>query len=129
MKIAYRKKYNNINFFFGTIWLATAIIQVNDGLVKWYDYVWFVLSAVYFAVYFYQKNEKYLTIKNGILKENWPFGKKVKLSEIKKIKVFAGDYIIITDKKEMTINTLIISPNSFEELKNELEKLNLDWTK
>ena len=82
---------------------------------------------MYLGLYFYQKNYKYLTIENGIINVNGPFGKKLNLTEIKRIKKFAGDYILKTDKKELTINTQIIDPNSLAELNAELEKLNVEW--
>jgi hypothetical protein len=73
------------------------------------------------------KNYKYLTIENGIINVNGPFGKKLNLTEIKQIKKFAGDFILKTEKKELTINTQIIDPNSLTELNAELEKLNVEW--
>jgi len=76
---------------------------------------------------FFQKNYKYLTIENGIINVNGPFGKKLILTEIKRIKKFAGDYILKTDEKELTINTQIIDPNSLAELNAELKKLNVEW--
>ena len=82
---------------------------------------------MYLGLYFYQRNYKYLTIENGIINLNGPFGEKINLTEIKRIKKFAGDYIIKTDKKELTINTQIIDPSSLAELNAELEKLNVEW--
>jgi hypothetical protein len=49
------------------------------------------------------------------------------MTEIKRIKKFAGDYILKADKKELTINTQIIDPKSLVELNIELEKLNVEW--
>ena len=68
-----------------------------------------------------------MTIENGIINVNGPFGKKINLTEIKRIKKFAGDYILKTDKNELTINTQIIEPKSLTELNAELEKLNVEW--
>ena len=59
---------------------------------------------------------------------NSPFGKKLNLIEIKRIKKFAGDYILKTDEKELAINTQIINPSSLAELNAVLEKLNVEWT-
>lgn len=53
-------------------------------------------------MYFYEYFNPYLTIENGIIKTNNPFGKKMNLTEIKRIKKFAGDYILKTDKAELT---------------------------
>ena len=68
-----------------------------------------------------------MSIENGILTVNGPIGKKLNLTEIKRIKKFAGDYILKTDKKELTINTQIIDPNSLAELNAVLGKLNVEW--
>jgi hypothetical protein len=68
-----------------------------------------------------------VTIENGIINVNGPFGKKLNLNEVKRIKKFAGDFILKTDNKEMTINTQIIEPTSLSELNEELEKLDVEW--
>ena len=93
----------------------------------WTDYGFLIISILYLGTYFYEKKNQYLTIKKGQILVNQPFGKKIILAEIKRIKKFAGDYILKTDKKELTINTQIIDPNSLAELNNELEKLNVEW--
>ena len=100
---------------------------IFDEELHWIDYGWILISLTYFGTYFYQKKYKYVSIENGILTVNGPFEKKLNLTEIKRIKKFAGDYIIKTDKKELTINTQIIESNSLAELNAELEKLNVEW--
>ena len=85
------------------------------------------MSFVYLGIFYFQKKYKYITIEDGIIRINGPLGKELKLIEIKRIKKFAGDYIIKTDQKEMTINTQIIDPNSLKELDVELEKLDVVW--
>ncbi len=128
MRIGYKKRQLNINLILGIIWLAIGLLNLNyDRENRWTDYGYIVLAILYLALYIYQKKNKYLTIENGILKINGSFGKKVNLTEIKRIKKFAGDYIIKTDKKELTINTQIIDPKSLTELNAELEKLNVEW--
>ncbi|EDP72282.1 hypothetical protein FBALC1_14312 [Flavobacteriales bacterium ALC-1] len=128
MKIQYKKRHLNINLFFGIVWLIFGLLGIfTKEELYWTDYGWLIISMLYFTIYFYQKQNKYLSIENGMLKLNSPFGKKIKLTEIKRIKKFAGDYIIKTDKTELTISTQIIDPNSLVELNTELEKLNLQW--
>ena len=128
MEIKYKKKHLNLKLILGLVWLILFLVGV---FVKeesnWTDYGWIVISLMYLGTYFYQKNYKYLTIENGIINVNGPFGKKLILTEIKRIKKFAGDYILKTDEKELTINTQIIDPNSLAELNAELEKLNVEW--
>ena len=128
MEIKYKKRHLNVNLISGFFWLIWFLIGVfGKEEPNWTDYGWIFISLMYLGLYFYQKNYKYLTIENGIININGPFGKKLNLTEIKRIKKFAGDYIIKTDKKELTINTQIIEPNSLAELNAELEKLNVEW--
>ena len=127
MKIEYKKRQLNINLIFGFILLTYFTIRLLIDEVHWIDYGWIIISLTYFINYFYQKKYKYVTIENGIINVNGPFGKKLKLNEIKRIKKFAGDYILKADKKELTINTQVIDPNSLTELNEELEKLNVEW--
>jgi len=128
MRIPYKKKQININLILGIVWLVNGIIQVmlNEN-PNWLEYSWFVLSAFYFAIYFYQKKEKYLTVENGIIKQNWPFGKELNLSEIKRIKYFAGDYVLKSDKAEFKIHTQLMDEKSLSKLNTELKKLNVEW--
>lgn len=114
----------------GLIWLVFAIVQlfVLDYENKsWIKYGWLGISLMYIIMYFYEYFNQYLTIENGIIKTNSLFGKKMNLTDIKRIKKFAGDYILKSDKAELTINTQIIDPNSLIELNTELEKLNVEW--
>lgn len=119
----------NINLIFGLMWLVwffIVILAKNED--NWTDYGMIVISIMYLIRYFYQRENKYLTIENGLIKENGPFGKKIKLTDINQIEKYAGDYILKTEKTKLTINTHIIEPNSLAELKNELDKLNVEWS-
>ncbi len=91
------------------------------------DYGYLIISILYISVYFYNYKYQYLTIENGVIYKSSFFSKKINLPEIKRIKKFAGDYIIKTDKTELTINTQIIDPTSLSDLNTELEKLNVEW--
>lgn len=119
----------NINLIFGLIWLVWFFIGIlTKDKPKWSDYGWIVISAMYFINFFYQRQNKYLTIENGFIKMNTPFGKKINLNEIKQIKKFAGDYIIKTENTELVINTQVIEPDSIVMLESELKKLNFEWS-
>jgi hypothetical protein len=128
MRIRYKKKQVTLNLFLGIIWLVNGIIQtvINES-PNWFDYIWFLLSGFYLLIYFYQKKEKYLTIENGIIKQNWPFGKKMNLNDLKQIRHFAGEYILKSELEKMKINIDLIEEQSLSELKTELKKLNVEW--
>ena len=83
------------------------------------------LSIIYF--YKYLKGTNYLIIEKGVLKQNYIFGKKMNLSEIKTIKHFAGEYILRTYKRKMTINISCVDQSSLLDLTTELKKLDVKW--
>jgi len=129
MKIGYKKRHLNVNLIFGLIWLVWFFIGVfGKEEPNWTDYGWIVISLMYLGMYFYQKNYNYLTIENGFIKQNWPFGKKMNLNEIKGIKHFAGEYILKSELKKIKINIQLINEESLLELKTELKKLDVEWT-
>jgi len=128
MIIKYKKQPLLFYLTAGLFWLIFFIVILFEKeRLNWIDYGWIVMSFVYLGIFYYQKKYKYITIEDGIIRINGPLGKELKLIEIKRIKKFAGDYIIKTDQKEMTINTQIIDPNSLKELDVELEKLDVVW--
>ena len=128
MKIGYKKRHLNINLILGIIWLVWFFVfDFNKKEMNWTDYGWLVISIAYLSIYFYQRQNKYLTLENGIIKQNWPFGKKIKLKEITGIKHFAGEYILKSELKKMKINIGLIESESLSELKTELKKLNVKW--
>lgn len=128
MRIEYKKRHLKINLILGIVWLIFGLLGVfTKENTYWTDYGYLAISLLYLILYFYQKQNKYLTIENGIININGLFGKKMNLNEIKQIRKFAGDYILKTGEKELTINTQIIDPNSLAELNAELEKLKVEW--
>ena len=128
MRIRYKKKQVNLNLYLGLIWLVNGIVQTGfNENAGWYDYFWFLFSGFYLITYFYQKKEQYLTIENGIIKQNWPFGKKMNLNEINRIRHFGGEYTLKSEIKKMKINITLIEKESLSELRIELKKLNVEW--
>jgi hypothetical protein len=79
------------------------------------------------SLYRFIKVKYYLIIEKDVLKQNYIFGKKMELSEIKSIKHFAGEYILRTDKRKMRINIGSIEKSSLAELRDELKKLDVLW--
>ena len=124
IKIRYTKRRLNHGVIFGTIWLIISLLGIfTKERPYWADYVFLIVSFLYLGTYFYEKKKQYLTIENGFISVNQPFGKKIRLTEIKRIKKFAGNYILKTDKVELAINTQMIAPHSLADLNIELEKL------
>ena len=78
-------------------------------------------------VYYFENKNQYLTLNNGTLTRNTIIPSKIKLSEIKSIRHYAGVLKLFTDQKEFDITIKNIEPNSYAELKKELKKLDVKW--
>ncbi len=128
VKIKYRNRHLNINLALGLFWLTWFLTTYfTSDEVRWSEYGLGLFSLIYFGFYLYQRHYKYLTIANGRIKVNSPFGKKLNLNEVQSIKKFAGDYILKTGNKELVINTKIVDADSLKDLDNELQKLDITW--
>ena len=104
MKILYSKKRRKYELFQGIFWILVFILGVLFSDRKnVFLYLYLIMGLIHF--YLHLKVKYYLSIENNIIKQNYIFGKKIKLSEIKSVKHFAGEYILRTDTRKMTINT------------------------
>jgi len=87
MKIHFNRKRLNYNLIPGIIWLTIGLLSIftieNPYLT---GYGFLILSCLFLGTYAYERKNHYLTIKNGQIYKNYPFSKKMNLSEIKRIK-------------------------------------------
>ena len=127
MKILYSKKQRKYHFFYALFWLLLGITGLffSERKLSLIYLLHIFLSIIYF--YKYLKGTNYLIIEKGVLKQNYIFGKKMNLSEIKTIKHFAGEYILRTYKRKMTINISCVDQSSLLDLTTELKKLDVKW--
>ena len=126
MKILYSKKRRKYDLFQGLFWILIGILGVffsEKNNILFYLYT--PMGFIY--LYLYIKVKYYLTIENNIIKQNYIFGKKIDLSEIISIKHFAGEYILRTDKRKLTINISWVDQTSLLNLTTELKKLDVKW--
>lgn len=126
MKIKYKKKRNYINLVLGLFWIILGTISfIKAESIRWTDYGYFLAGTLYIGQYLWDITNQYLTVENGFIKKNTPFGKKINLNEINWIKKFAGDYTLKTETEELKINTELIEEKSLAELNRILTELNL----
>jgi hypothetical protein len=126
MKILYSKKKRKYNLFQGIFWiLLFAIGVLFSDRKNVFFYLNLIMGLVH--IYLYLKVKYYLIIEKDVLKQNYIFGKKMELSEIKSIKHFAGEYILRTDTRKMRIDIGSIDQSSLLDLKGELKKLDVQW--
>jgi hypothetical protein len=126
MKIKYKKKRNYINLALGLFWILLGVISfIQDDSIRWTDYGYLLAGTLYIGQFLWDITNQYLTVENGIIKKNTPFGKIINLNEINWIKKFAGDYTLKTETEELKINTELIEEKSLSELNRILTELNL----
>ena len=126
MKILYSKKKRKIDLFQGLFWILLGVLGLLFSNRKnVFFYLYFIMGLIH--IYLYFKVKYYLSIENNIIKQNYIFGKKMDLSDIKSIKHFAGEYILRTYKRKMTINISWVDQSSLLDLTTELKKLDVKW--
>lgn len=126
MKILYSKKKRKYDLFQGIFWILLFIVGVRFSDRKnIFFYLNLIMGLIH--IYLYLKVKYYLSIENNEIKQNYIFGKKINLSEIKSIKHFAGEYILRTDTRKMKIDISSIEKSSLLDLKGELKKLDTQW--
>ena len=126
MKIRFTKKRLKHYLIFGILWLLLGTIAVINDSDNIFSYGYLIIGILYLATYLFENTKQYLTIENGTISKNHLFPKKINLNEIKRIKKFAGDYILKTDSTKLRINTELIEKNSLKELNSVLENLDLE---
>lgn len=132
MIIRFTRKRTVFFLILGLLWLVIGMgsfLAFHFEEVEQDFHVFFVVLAFLNTLFYLtQYFNQYLTLKNNFIIQNFPFGKKINLSEIKEIKRFAGDYQLKKDQTTLTINTTIIAKDSLKKLTVALEELNLVWT-
>jgi len=126
MKILYSKKRRKYDLFYTIFCLLIGVLSLffSETNHKFF-YLYMPLGLI--SLYRYIKVKYYLIIEKDVLKQNYIFGKKMELSEIKSIKHFAGEYILRTDTRKMRIDIGSIDQSSLLDLKGELKKLDAQW--
>ena len=126
MKILYSKKRRKYDLFYTIFCLLIGMLSLFFSETN-HMFIYLYMPLGLISLYRYIKVKYYLIIEKGVLKQNYIFGKKMDLSEIKSIKHFAGEYILRTDKRKMRIDIGSIEKSSLEELRDELKKLDVKW--
>lgn len=126
MVIRYKKKRLRFLLIMIVLWVGLLIANLlfND-FDTWSQIVGILLPILFIIMYAYQYLNPYLTITNELIYLNSPFSEKIGLKKVNKIREFAGEYILESDKKELRIDTTLIDPESLTQLNEKLKSLNL----
>ncbi len=103
MKILYSKKRRKYDLFYTIFCLLIGMLSLFFSETN-HMFIYLYMPLGLISLYRYIKVKYYLIIEKGVLKQNYIFGKKINLSEIKSIKHFAGEYILRSETRKMIIN-------------------------
>ncbi|WP_133643076.1 hypothetical protein [Zeaxanthinibacter enoshimensis] len=126
MKVCYKHQHLRNYLLLGISFLLMGGWRILASFDQIVSYLWLLLAAISLTHYFYSRKKAYITIKQGYLYKNLLFSPKLLLTDIKRIRKFAGDYILMTEKAQLTIDTQIIDEDSLEELECVLAQLDLE---
>ena len=126
MKILYSRKKRKYDLFYIIFCLLIGMLSLFLSETN-HMFIYLYMPLGLISLYRYIKVKYYLIIEKDVLKQNYIFGKKIDLSEIKSIKHFAGEYILRTDTGKMKIDIGLIEKSSLAELRDELKKLDVQW--
>lgn len=134
MKIKYARErftsYRKIGISFAFIGLfislSFGLIDAMEGFIINSVGLGMLGSAVFmFGINFFERIKQYLSIRGDLLIKHTLFPQKIDLKDVVELKKFAGEYILRTQNKELTIDIHIIDPSSLIDLENELARFNL----
>lgn len=128
MKIRFKHKRLRAHLLIGLVWIAFGMVSlVTNDTARWTDYGYMAVGLLYLGHYGVDRTCQYLTIENGTLRKNglYGFGGGIALQDVVWIKKFAGDYTLITEQRQLKIDSDLIEENSLAELNQVLGALDL----
>ena len=125
MKIKYSKKPLYSNLVLGALFSLMGILKISEGSADTLNYFQLILGLFMTGLFLFESYHQYLKIENGMLIKYSFRRKSLKLSEVEKIKKFAGDYILYSTGKKVKINSELVKKNQKAELENLLRSLDI----
>jgi len=100
INLRYKKRTFKTCIFMGLGFLALGLLGTVFDSISISNYI---IAALYLFAAYYYSNYPMIEISESEIKENWWFGKRIALQDIRQIKYFAGDYLIKSQTKELGI--------------------------
>ena len=128
--MTFRFKKNKKQFYYnlvlGSFWVVFGLIGIFMEDTRWNDYAFLSIGILYLVLSFFNTRTHHLIITEEHIKQDYLFGKSIKVKDIKSITEFAGDISIKTDSKTFTIHKQTFESEVFSSIKQEVERLKLD---
>lgn len=126
--MTFQHSYKRIlsNLILGILFFIMGILRIFEGTAEVFNYFQLLLGLVMIAVFAFEAYFPYLKIEDGIITKNTLRKKSISLSEIKRIRKFAGDITLYSDEEKIKIHTELIRKHQKEELDEFLQSLHID---
>lgn len=125
MTIKYSKKRLYSNLVLGALFAVMGGIKVFAGTADYLNYFQLILGLFMMGIFIFESHYRYLSFENGELTKNSFRRRSLKLSEVEKIRKFAGDYTLFSEGKKLKINSELINKHQKADVDNLLRSLNV----
>ena len=116
MNIRYSRKVVRKDLILGSLFLLLGIYFVAEEPDNILRYGFLLVSLLHLISGFYQLKMPYLKLKNGSITRGGFISKSISLSEVERIRKFAGDYTLFTPEKKLKINSELVDRSQLNEL-------------
>ena len=123
MTIPYSKKVLRREFILGTFFTVLGIAFAWNEPGNILRYAFILIGMLHIASGIFQYRNPYLRVENDILRKSDFFPKHIRLSEVTRIKSFAGEHTLFTSEKKLKINSELVEKGSKAELEEFLSSL------
>ena len=111
------------NLIIGLFWILIGVFGLLYNATSFFDYGYIVIGLLYLIGYAFQKHYQFLTITDSSITKHGLRNITLQVSEIKRVKHYAGEYTLFTVTKKLIINRDLVDPSSLEALELAIEKL------
>ncbi|WP_029035964.1 hypothetical protein [Salinimicrobium xinjiangense] len=127
MTFRYYKKIIWKELILGSLFFILGIYFAVTEPDNIFRYGFIVVGLLHLISGIYQLKMPYLKFDNGSLIRGGLISKSVSLSEVEKIRKFAGDYTLFTSDKKLKINSELVNKSQREELNKYLRSLDVTF--
>ncbi|NJW51301.1 hypothetical protein [Salinimicrobium oceani] len=116
MTIRYSKKAFRRDLILGSVFLIFGIFFIAEEPDNVIRYGFLVVSLLHLISGLYQLKMPYLKLENGKITKGGLISKSIPLSEVVRIRKFAGDYTLYTSDKKLKINSELVNKTELNRL-------------
>lgn len=123
MIIPYSKKIRRREFLLGTFFTVLGIAYAWNEPGNLLRYAFIIIGMLHIASGILQSRKPYLRMENDVLKKSDFFRKEIRLSDVVRVKSFAGEHTLFTSDKKLKIHSELANKDSRAELEEFLRSL------